>query len=128
MNVLSLIQGAFKPASDAFKARTERKTVEHVANIEADVKRMQANADAVREGRKADENWELASIQNSGWKDELWSVVFALVFIGSFLPYVQGYVEEGIRQIDSYPQWFQFLFSSIVLAAFGIRMWRRKGT
>ena len=89
---------------------------------------MQANADAVREGRKADENWELASIKNSSWKDELWSIVFAVVFIGSFLPYVQEYVAVGIKQIDSYPQWFQFLFSSIVLAAFGIRMWRRKGT
>jgi len=123
-----IIQGALKPASEAFTARQERKKEELIANVEADIRRLEVNAGALREGRKADENWELASINNSGFKDELWSIVFAVVFLGSFLPYVQEYVAVGIAQIDSYPQWFQFLFSSIVLAAFGIRMWRRKGT
>lgn len=128
MGFKDIISGLFAPASDAYQARTERKKAEHLANVEADVRRMEANAQAIREGRKQDENWELASIKNSGFKDELWSIVFAIVFIGSFLPYIQEYVANGIQQITSYPQWFQFLFSSIVLAAFGIRVWRRKGT
>ena len=122
-----IIAGALSPASEAYQARTERKKAETLANVEADVKRMQANAEAIREGRKADENWELASIKNSSFKDELWSIVFAIVFLGSFVPYIQEYVAIGIYQINSYPPWFQFLFASIVLAAFGIRYVRRKG-
>lgn len=128
MKLGDILSGALKPASDAFQARTERKKAEHLANVQADVQKLQMTADALSEGRTVDSQWELQSIKNSGWKDELWSVVFAMVFIGSFLPYIQDYVARGIEQISSYPQWFQFLFSSIVLAAFGIRMWRRRGT
>jgi hypothetical protein len=127
MGIKNIIAGALAPVSEAYQARTERKKAEHLANVESDIKKLQANLGAINEGRKADENWELASIKNSGWKDELWSIVFAIVFICSFIPFLQEYAQTGIDQISGYPQWFQFLFSSIVLAAFGIRLWRRKG-
>lgn len=115
------------PASDAYQARQERKKAETLADIEHDIRVLEENAKAIAEGRAADISWELESIRNSGWKDELWSLIFAAVFVGSFLPGVQDHVQIGIEQITSYPDWFRFLFSSIVLAAFGIRLWRRIG-
>ncbi len=126
MGISKWIREAIAPASEAYQARTTRKKEEFIANVEADAKRLQANAVALSQGRKADESWELKSIDNSGWKDELWSLVFAAVFVGSFVPKLQDYVQVGIDQISAYPPWFQFLFSSIVLASFGIRYWRRR--
>jgi len=121
------LKSIFAPASEAYQARQERKREEKIAAIQQDIATLEANAKAIADGREADTRWELASIQNSGWKDELWSLVFAAVFVGSFLPGVQDHVQVGIQQITSYPEWFRFLFSSIVLAAFGIRLWRRLG-
>src|SRR5690606_38587130 len=113
--------------SEASQARQAHKRMDMIAAIQQDIATLEANAKAIADGREADTRWELASIQNSGWKDELWSLVFAAVFVGSFLPGVQDHVQVGIQQITSYPEWFRFLFSSIVLAAFGIRLWRRLG-
>lgn len=125
--MIEWLKSIFVPASEAYQARTERKKAEKVAAIEADVAKLEANKQAIKEGRQADADWELASLKNSGWKDELWSLIFAIVFIGSFVPVMQDFVQVGIEQITAYPEWFRFLFSSIVLAAFGIRLWRRLG-
>ncbi len=122
-----LTGGVVEAASGAFQARTLRKRDERIATIEADSKRLADNAKALRDGRDHDANWELASIKNSSWKDEMWAVLFAMMVSASFLPWTQEYAQKGIDQISGYPPWFQFIFGSVVLASYGIRYARRKG-
>ncbi len=81
------------------------------------------------EGR--DHEWELASIQNSGWKDEWVLIVLSIPMILVFIPWTQPFIETGFDALDSTPLWYRTIVASIYLATFGLRLWRRdmsKGT
>ena len=75
------------------------------------------------EGR--DHEWELLSIQNSGWKDEWVLIVLSIPMILSFIPVTVLYVEEGFRVLEETPTWYRVVVASIYLATFGLRLWRR---
>ncbi len=81
------------------------------------------------EGR--DHEWELASLKNSGWKDEWVLVILSVPMILSFIPYTQPFVVAGFVALDGTPLWYRTTVMSIYLATFGLRLWRRdvnKGT
>lgn len=75
------------------------------------------------EGR--DHEWELASIQNSGWKDEWVLIVLSVPMITSFIPYTQAATEAGFDALATTPLWYRTTVMSIYLATFGLRLWRR---
>jgi hypothetical protein len=126
MVISEWISGLFKPASDAYVAKAQATAIENQAKIAAETTKVQLDKDVEIENLKADEAWEDGAQKNSGWKDELWTLGFFAVFIGSFLPFIQSYVAVGIAQLSTYPAWFMLLFSSAVMASFGIRFWRRR--
>lgn len=126
MPLLDVLSGLFKPASDAYKARVDAKAAEAAATAAVVQQKQAIDKDVEIENLKADEQWEDGAQKNSGWKDELWTLGFFGVFIGSFIPVLQTYVAVGIAQLSTYPPWFMLLFSSAVLASFGIRFWRRR--
>lgn len=76
------------------------------------------------EGR--DHEWELESIRNSGWKDELVIVILSLGMVGAFVPGLAPYVLEGFEILNQTPEWYRWLVVMIYAATFGIRVWRRK--
>lgn len=76
------------------------------------------------EGR--DHDWELASLRNSGWKDELVLIVLTLPMVLVFVPFTQPYVEVGFEHLSATPDWYRWLIMMIYAATFGIRIWRRK--
>ena len=75
------------------------------------------------EGR--DHEWELASIQNSGWKDEWVLVIISIPMITSFIPYTQPATAAGFEALAGTPLWYRTIVASIYLATFGLRLWRR---
>ena len=75
------------------------------------------------EGR--DHEWELASIRNSGWKDEWVLIVLSLPMIGVFIPYTQETVKAGFLALEGTPLWYRTTVMTIYLATFGLRLWRR---
>lgn len=68
-------------------------------------------------------NWEIMSIQNSGWKDEYITVLFTLPYIAVFLPWTQDYVHAGFEYIDATPFWYQMVLLAIIGSALGVRIW-----
>ena len=76
------------------------------------------------EGR--DHEWELESIRNSGWKDELVIIILSIPLVGVFIPGIETYVAQGFEHLEGTPDWYRWLIVMIYAATFGIRVWRRK--
>ncbi len=76
------------------------------------------------EGR--DHEWEIESIRNSGWKDELVILVLSAPLVAVFVPGLEVYVARGFEHLSTTPDWYRWLIVMIYAATFGIRVWRRK--
>lgn len=76
------------------------------------------------EGR--DHEWEIESIRNSGWKDELVILVLTIPLILVFIPSTSSVVLEGFKVLETTPDWYRWMIMMIYAATFGIRVWRRK--
>lgn len=97
----------------------EKKLEGKIAWEMAKTKRAEAS-----EGR--DHDWEMMSIQNSGWKDELVLIVLTIPMILVFIPGFEVYVAKGFDHLAETPEWYRWLIMMIYAATFGIRIWRRK--
>ncbi len=76
------------------------------------------------EGR--DHEWEIESIRNSGWKDELVLIVLSVPMVAVFIPGLTTYIATGFEHLATTPDWYRWLVVMIYAATFGIRVWRRK--
>lgn len=76
------------------------------------------------EGRDAD--WELESIRNSGWKDEMVIIILSIPLVAVFVPGLQPFIQVGFDALQTTPDWYRWLIMMIYSATFGIRIWRRK--
>ena len=72
-------------------------------------------------GQAADIKWENLSIQNAGWKDELWTIILAIPAVLCFHPLGADLVREGFIALSYTPGWYQTLFGVAVGSAFGVR-------
>ena len=104
---------------EQLKHQVEIKRLEgKIAYEEAKTRRAEAS-----EGR--DHEWEMQSIQNSGWKDEWVLVILSIPMILSFMPFTVAYVQMGFAALESTPLWYRVSVMTIYFATFGIRYWRR---
>ena len=87
----------------------------------------QAKTQRASESEGRDHEWELASIKNSGWKDEGTWLVLSIPMVLVFIPQMAPYILEGFRILETTPSWYRWLVLMIYAATFGIRVWRRKG-
>ncbi len=92
---------------------------------EGQVKLSQAKTDAlidiIKTQGAGDIAWENTQIQNSGWKDEWWTVLFSTPLIMSFIPAAQETVQEGFVIIGTLPEWYQIGVGIAISAAFGCK-------
>ena len=68
-------------------------------------------------------SWEQAAIQASSdsWKDEAWTLCFIAIVLGSFIPGLQPFMEQGFKNLEAAPQWFSWAMYASIAASFGIR-------
>jgi len=68
-------------------------------------------------------SWEQAAIEASSdsWKDEAWTICFIAIVIGSFIPWMQPYMEQGFKNLEAAPSWFSWAMYASIAASFGIR-------
>lgn len=76
----------------------------------------------LRDRQAADVDWEKLSIQNSGWKDEWFTIALTLMVVAIFLPWTQETVIRGFGALEATPTWFQVSFLVAVGSAFGVRV------
>lgn len=92
------------------KAKLEGKI--EVARAEAASKAAQAQHFA---------NWEMASLQNSGWKDEFVLLTISYPVYASFIPPLAPGVAEGFKILGTTPAWYMGMVLAVYLAIYGIR-------
>jgi hypothetical protein len=53
------------------------------------------------------------------WKDEAWTLCFIFVVLGSFVPGLQPYMEQGFKNLEAAPPWFSWAMYASIAASFG---------
>ena len=55
-------------------------------------------------------SWEQAAIEASrdSWKDEAWTLCFIAIVLGSFIPGLQPYMEQGFKNLEAAPSWYYY--------------------
>ena len=68
-------------------------------------------------------SWDEIAQTNSStsWKDEYLTLLVSIPLIMCFIPSLVPYVREGFAVLDTMPTWYQYTFSVIVAASFGVR-------
>ena len=68
--------------------------------------------------------WEQLHAKGSqtSWKDEFWTLVFAIPLIMGFIPGGEKYTKAGFTALSGMPEWYQYTLVTMVLASFGIKM------
>lgn len=108
---------------------TEKQAQKHAIEMEKlkgkmEYEKAKTERAIISEGR--DHEWELQSIRNSGFKDEVVLFVLTIPLVLVFIPFTQPYVEIGFQNLEQTPDWYRLLIMAIYGATFGIRIWRRK--
>lgn len=67
--------------------------------------------------------WENIHATNSGssWKDEFWTIVFAIPLVLCFIPDTVEYVNAGFEALKNTPDWYRYCLLTLVGASVGIR-------
>ena len=69
-------------------------------------------------------DWEKihAMASGSSWKDEFWTIIFAVPLVMGFIPGMTEFVIAGFESFAAMPEWYQYTLVTMVLASFGIRV------
>lgn len=131
--MLGWIAALFKPASELGKAYIDGKNRIQQAKIEAKVAKWVAVAAAHEADANRTHTWEMEALRQSqySWKDEMWSVVLAVLLLSPMLMGIIGVFTENIawgQAVDTMwkvygemPIALQVLYPAAILASFGIR-------
>ena len=93
--------------------KAEEKQKLEVAKIQAQVKRVQSDA-----------NWEEKAMDASAssWKDELWTLLFCGLIIACFIHAAQPYLSDGFRFLrEDCPDWLSWGILASIGASFGLK-------
>lgn len=118
--MLNLLLG---PVAQIAGSWVEGKVEETKANAAAKVEKAKAAAEVQKKIAAGDVDWEksMADATASSWKDEFFSVIFGIWFIGNFLPWFDEYYDHAYQRLSAAPEWLTWTFMSIVAASFGFR-------
>lgn len=128
----SVLSGLLRPASDAYKARTERKQAAEAAQA----KLLMAKQQGQHKLELTDAEWEVVGQQLQGgtWKDEYVTVSFVSIINATILGAVlsafgyPGLLEGLILGVSSLKNEMGIrvglIMEAVVLAAIGLKVWR----
>lgn len=126
MNWLKSLLGLGEAAAGYFEKKAELKQKVKLAKLEGQIKIEQAKADLAVKKLDTDHEWELAQIQNSGWKDEWVLILLSIPLVLVFIPQTAPFIFQGFAVLATTPDWYRWLLMLIFTAIYGIRIWRRK--
>lgn len=72
---------------------------------------------------KQDTNWENihASNADNSWRDEFFSVLFAVPLVLSFIGPCVPYVQAGFDVLQTMPEWYKAMLAGLVASSVGLR-------
>lgn len=126
MNWLTGVLGAVGNVFGLVGDHLEGKRKEKRIKLESQSRILEAKTAAVIKhadtAQVADIDWEIKSIDHSGWKDEFWTIVLATPFILGFIPGMTQYVMDGFLAFGQAPTWYQNILMIVITAPFGVRV------
>ena len=121
MNWLKSLFGLGEIAGEYLKERQALKSKLKLAKLQGQIDLETAKFAAKAAQQSHINDWEMASLANSGWKDEVVLFVILFPYVGAFIPVVQDYVLVGFQYLEQMPYWAVGLTVTIFLAIYGIR-------
>jgi len=121
MNWIKQLFGLGEIAGEYLKERQKLKNALRLAKLQGKIDLETAKFQAKAAQQNHIQNWEMASLANSGLKDEVVLGVILLPYVGAFIPVVQDYVLVGFQYLEQMPYWAVGLTVTIFLAIYGIR-------
>ena len=67
-------------------------------------------------------NLEQIKASTTSWKDEYLVVIFGLVFVANFVPYLQDYMERGWSILSSADPLFWYAMLALISGSFGMNL------
>lgn len=66
--------------------------------------------------------WEIEAVKsgNNSWKDEYVTILFSIPAILCFIQ--PEIVEDGFKALEQSPDWYEYSFLTVMLAAVGVKM------
>lgn len=70
-----------------------------------------------------DGNWENihANNANNSWRDEFYSVLFAIPLVMAFVPDWVPFVRDGFAVLEGMPEWYKAMLAGLVASSVGLR-------
>lgn len=113
--------GAGEKIGEYFVKKQELKNQLKLTQLEGKINLERAKFEALAAREQHVHNWEMASLANSGFKDEIVLFVLLIPYVGAFVPGVQDYILVGFQYLEQMPYWAVGLTVTIFLAIYGIR-------
>lgn len=123
--VSALLSKVAPKVADYYIKKQELKAEVEIETLRGKAAWQKALTQRASESEGRDHEWELAMIENSGWKDEWVLGLISLPLIGVFIPQMQEGVLRGFDILSGTPMWYQGMVVTIFFAVYGIRKWRR---
>jgi hypothetical protein len=125
LTIIGAVGGVLKtvasPFIDHFKKKQEMKEEKQRTKLEIERAKQRHIQNMASTSQSARNLWELKQIDNSGWKDEYWTVILSIPTIFCFIPGLAPYVVQGFEALAQTPEWYRGLLGIAILAAFGYK-------
>jgi hypothetical protein len=121
-----LLGGFGEEVAGYYRDKQKLKHERELEKLRGKIQYEKAKSERAARSEGYDNDWELAQIRNSGWKDEFTLGVLSIPMILVFFPPTAPYIADGFDKLAGTPEWYRWLVVMIYGATWGIRIWRRK--
>ena len=118
-----MLQAFLGPAVSLVSTWMEGNVEKSKAKTAANVALKKAEALVYEKKATAEIDWDLEAIKGSknSLKDEWLVFLFSIPMILAFIPGAEGIVENGFKQLESMPEWYQYSLGAIIASSLGLR-------
>ena len=120
-DIFGAIKMVATPITQVVTGWQKRKAVKLDGDIAITKAKTEANIDKIKTGQSADIAWEVTSLDQSGWKDEYWTIVLSIPMIMCFIPGLVEYVVQGFEALQKTPEWYRYAIGIAISSAFGVK-------
>lgn len=107
-----ILRDAFGIFADGLKHKRKLKEAQVMSQIQF-----------IQNAQLAEHNWDNTAQNNAGnsIKDEWFVLLLSFPLIGAFVPDLQPYVEQGFKNLEEMPTYYQAFLATAVGASFGYK-------
>lgn len=120
-DIVGAIKATVNLGTSVITGWQERKTVKLEGDIAVAKAVTNARIEKVSKGQDSEIAWEKTSLDQSGWKDEYWTIILSIPMVMCFIPGLVVYVERGFAVLQETPEWYRYVIGIAIGSAFGVR-------